>query len=144
MRYHQFLRKSVYRRYGIFFLTLFFMISSIKAYMNNKNIDNSITQVKENIANIQEKNTYLDNFYKPYLASPYAGYFYGHENGILYASEKNVHFKNRLPEVSKAHTSPEQLPPQPLNVSTPQAAWHYFWQTKIIPARSGSPTEKNS
>lgn len=120
------------------------MISSIKAYMNNKNIDGSIEQVKENIATTQKKNIYLNSFYKPYLVSEYANYFYGHENGLLYDGEKNVHFKNRLPELTQAHTTPEQLPAQPLDVSTPQAAWNYFRRTKIAPAREGAPEKSTT
>lgn len=134
--YHQFLRKSIYRRYGIFFVTLFFMISSIKAYMNNTNIETSIIQVKENIVAAQQKNLYLERFYKPYLTSSYSSYFYGHENGILHEGEKNLHFKHRIPE-EQAVSVQEQLPHQPLDLSTPQAAWHHFRQTKIIPSRQG-------
>jgi len=56
------------------------MISSIKAYMNNKNIDGSIEQVKENIANTQKKNIYLNSFYKPYPATDNAYSFHRHKN----------------------------------------------------------------
>lgn len=80
MRYQRFLRKSTYRRYGIFVATIFFSYYSIQAYINNQTIDTSIDTVRYDIDEINQEIAYLNNFYQQYLQTEYAPYFLGHEN----------------------------------------------------------------
>ena len=59
MRYHQFLRLSTYRRYGIFVITILLSYTAIQAYMNNKTIDLSIEDVEQQAIDQQEE---IDRF----------------------------------------------------------------------------------
>lgn len=109
MRYQSFLRKSTYWRYGVFILTIFFSYYSIQAFINNKTIDASIDEVKNNNESIRQEIAFKNNFYQNYLKGEYSSFFLGHENGQLYRSERIVRVKQRsledeetyLPEVDK-------------------------------------------
>lgn len=131
MRYQQFIRYSVYIRYGVFFLTLFFAIIGIQAYMNNKNLQASIEQVRDNIVSMQHNNAYHQVFYLRYLNSEYAPYFYGHENGLLYENERAIRFTHRIHEPpAQIITTP--VPDTPIYLSTPQASREHFFYTNIV------------
>jgi hypothetical protein len=118
-------------RYGIFFLTLFFALSGIQAYMNHKNIIASISDVRHNIHTMQENNAYIQNFYLTYLSSDFAPYFYGHENGLLYENEQAIRFTHRLQAPQEKIIQPE---PQetPLHLTTPQASREHFLYSIIL------------
>jgi hypothetical protein len=118
-------------RYGIFFLTLFFAISGIQAYMNHKNLTASISDVKENIRSMKENNAYIQQFYLAYLASEYAPYFYGHENGLLYQDEQAIRFTHRLQAPQERLTLPKQEE-TPLHLTSPKASREHFLYTIIL------------
>lgn len=75
MSYALFLRKSTYRRYGIFVLTLFVSLYSIQAWINYKSIQDSILQAKKDIVTLQTEIDFMSRRYKSYLESDYAAYF---------------------------------------------------------------------
>lgn len=100
MSYALFLRKSTYRRYGIFVLTLFVSLYSIQAWINYKNIQDSIIQAKKDTITIQEEIDFMNKRYKKYLESDYASYFLGHENGQLYRGESWVVLEYRRPDLT--------------------------------------------
>ena len=131
MHYQKYLRQSTYRRYGIFVFTFFFLYYGIQSYLNNINIEFSIEQTKQGRIDTQEKITYLEKFYSPYLTSPLAAYFLSHENGSLYKNERIVRIKYR----TNNNVTNEQLPLQAntkgITLSTPQASREYFITTKL-------------
>ena len=128
MRYQSFLRKSTYRRYGIFILTIFFSYYSIQAIINNKTIDASIEEVKLTNENIQEEIAFKTNFYQNYLKGEYASYFLGHENGQLYRDERIIKIKQRLTPFEET-TLPEREEED--RVRTPQESWQFFIANRL-------------
>lgn len=130
MRYQSFLRKSTYRRYGIFILTIFFSYYSIQAFINNQAIDESIKEVDINNNTIRDEIDYKNNFYKYYLEGEYAPYFLGHENGQLYRWERIVRIKQRrLQDEMEAQTwkKKEENP----SLRDPKRSRQHFIENKL-------------
>lgn len=130
MRYQSFLRKSTYRRYGIFILTILISYFSIQAIINNKTIDASIEEVKETNNDVAQEIAYKNNFYKNYLQGEYAPFFLGHENGQLYKYERIVRIKQRSQEDEEA-LLPEVQKKEDLATLTPQDSWLIFIERRL-------------
>lgn len=131
MHYQKYLRQSTYRRYGIFICTIIFFYSGIQSYLNNISIEYSITQAKQWRIDAQEKISYLEKFYSPYLASPKAVYFLSHENWSLYKNERIVRIKYKIIDTASAEQLPLQLNAKAITLSTPQESRQYFITTKL-------------
>ena len=84
MRYHQFLRRSTYRRYGIFVVTILMSYSAIQAYMNNQTIDLSIEDVRQQALDQEQEILWTQNYYLNYLATEYSREFSARESGQLF------------------------------------------------------------
>lgn len=133
MRYQSFLRKSTYRRYGIFILTIFFSYYSIQAIINNKTIDASIEEVRKNNHLIQEEIDFKTNFYQNYLKGEYASYFLWHENWQLYRSERIIKIKQRLTPFEET-TLPEREGEE--RIRTPQESRQFFIANRLSELRT--------
>lgn len=132
MQYQKFLRKSTYRRYGIFIATIIFSYYSIQAYVNNKSIDVSIQNVQQDIVEIQEEIAYMNNFYKNYLETEYASYFLWHENGKIYGNERIVRLTYphmQQPQEEELVTETEQQ--KAIYIASPQESRHYFFEKNL-------------
>lgn len=127
MRYHQFLRLSTYRRYGIFVVTILLSYTAIQAYMNNKTIDQSIEEVKQKAFDQQQEIYRTQNFYLNYTATEYAAYFLWHESGQLFAWERLLRLKTRAEDEEDSIISIDE------NTAwlTPQDAWKFFLKTRL-------------
>lgn len=128
MRYQRFLRKSTYRRYGIFILTIFFSYYSIQAIINNKTIDASIEEVKQNNDLVEEEIAFKTNFYQNYLKGEYASYFLGHENSQLYRWERILKIKQRATQLEEA-ALPEREGEE--RILTPQESRQIFINNRL-------------
>lgn len=139
MSHALFLRKSTYRRYGIFVLTLFFSLYTIQARINYKSIQDSIFQAKEDITTIQEEIDFMGKRYKSYLDSDYASYFLGHENGQLYGGESLVVIEQRKPDLVEEEEpialSENLTTPDEIDLGTPESSRHYFIDQNLQPLR---------
>lgn len=131
MRYQTFLRKSTYRRYWIFVLTIFFSYYSIQAFINNKTIDLSITEVKEQNLRINEEIAFKNNFYQNYLRWEYSNYFLWHENWQLYQGERLLRIKQRLTPNDAIILQPNNLEGQDEQIQTPQESWRHFIRNRL-------------
>ena len=87
MRFHRFIRVTMYRRYIIFFLTLFFVLYGVQAYLNKQNMEVAITEIQNDIDYTKNEIAFIKNFERPYLESERADYYLGHENGVIYDGE---------------------------------------------------------
>lgn len=135
MHYQKFLRKSTYRRYGIFIATIIFSYYSIQAFVNNKSIDASITTVKQDIVAIQEEIAYTQNFYKNYLTTEYAPFFLGHENGQIYGRERILRLTYpHLQEQPKPEPVSEKQLQRQMYIASPREARRYFLDTNLFDA----------
>lgn len=132
MSYYAFLRNSTYRRYGIFVITLFLGLYTIQAWVNYKNIEDSIKQTKQDILKLQEEIDYMDKWYKNYLLSDYAPYFLGHENGQLYGGERLVVVEYRKPPVEQIAPAPQADDGQ-IVIETPEESRQLFIHQRIKP-----------
>ena len=131
MRYHRFLRQSTYRRYGLFFITIFFSYYSIQAYLNNISISNSVQQVTTDIHDTTQETAFLEKYYKNYLLSDYSSYFLGHENGMIYDREQIVRFISKADAVIEAQALPDIETKSTIILSSPSEAWHHFIKDKL-------------
>jgi len=113
MSYALFLRKSTYRRYGIFILTLFVSLYSIQARINYKSIQDSILQAQKDTVTIQKEIDFMQKRYKNYLQSKYAAYFLGHENGQLYQGESLIVIEQRKPDETIVREEPISINDNP-------------------------------
>gem|GEM_PF-2987906 len=75
MRFHKFIRVTMYRRYIIFFLTLFFVIYGVQAYLNKQNMESAIQEIEMEIEDAAEEIAFITNFERPYLESERAEYY---------------------------------------------------------------------
>ncbi len=116
-------------RYLLFFLTLFFMIFTVKVYINNFNIESSIDNIKLQVQNYKEKTAFLEKFYKNYLSWDKSNFFSYHEENIPLSNEYIVKFKEK--EASKSEKSEEKEKKDIVNVSDPKDAWRYFLKNKL-------------
>lgn len=131
MSYQEFLRKSTYRRYGIFIATIIFSYYTIQAYVNNKSIDVSIESVKEDIVNIEEEIAFMDKFYTNYLQTEYATYFLWHENWQIYWNERIIRFANDKEETDFWTYISQQEQPNEIYLATPRDSRNYFLESKL-------------
>lgn len=139
MRFHKFIRTTMYRRYLIFFLTLFFVLYWVQAYLNKQNMVIAIQEIQEEIDDTKNEATFIKNFEIPYLASEWAKYYLWHENGQIYDWEWVVRLRNR------DKLSDDQLPNDILAlqekeedviiISSPEESRYYFIYDKLKPLK---------
>lgn len=140
MRYHQFLRNTLYWRYIIFFATLFFALYWVQAYLNRQNMLVSIQDIKDEIVDIEEEVAFIENFERPFLESERAPYYLGHENGVLYNGERVVRLRDRAPVVADEDTPDDvlalqQVEEDKIKISSPEESRHYFINDKLKPLK---------
>lgn len=92
MKSLEFFRYSREVRYALFVLTIFLIIATIKVYVNNINIDNSINERIFEQVDYKQKEHFQKNFYIPYLSWYYWKYFISHENNITFSWENIIKF----------------------------------------------------
>ena len=127
MRYHQFLRLSTYRRYGIFVVTILLSYTAIQAYMNNRTIDQSIAEVRQKARDQQEEIERTQKFYLNYTNTEYAAYFLWHESGQLYEWERLLRLKWRAENEQDQIVNQEE---DSLTLS-PQDSWRFYLRTEL-------------
>lgn len=65
-------------------LNMFLLFYAIKAAVNYLNVQSAIIEVQQQVHDIQEHTSYINNFLAPYLKSEYALYFFAHENNQIF------------------------------------------------------------
>lgn len=79
-------------RYALFVLTIFLIIATIKVYVNNINIDNSIKERVLEQIDYKQRESFEKNFYIPYMSWNYAKFFFSHENNVTFSGENVIKF----------------------------------------------------
>lgn len=110
----------------------------MQAWINYKSIQDSITQEKKQIIELQEEIDYMQRWYQEYLKSEYASYFLWHENGQLYAGERLVYLEYWKPDIETKEDTIMLVPTEEelqeeVNelVVSPEEAWMIFLQQKF-------------
>lgn len=114
---------------------MFFSVYTIQAWINYKSIQDSITQAKQDIVNIENEIAFMEKRYKNYLESDYASYFLGHENGQLYPGERLVTLEYRKPEVFEKLPDVVVEDDGTVQLHTPEESWQFFIQEKLKPLK---------
>lgn len=83
-------------KYTLIVLIPILFILDAKTYINYMTIQDSITNVKEEIKLLDEEIAYNENFLDPYLDSDYAIYFLSHKNNILFDGEYIIKFEEEI------------------------------------------------
>jgi len=138
MRYHSFLRNTMYLRYIIFFVTLFFAIYGVRAYLNRETMMSSIQWINTESALIKTETEYIKNFKRPFLESDWASYYIGHENWILYAWERVVRLRTK--KIVEEDALPDdilarQWAEDEIKISSPEESRHFFINDKLTPLK---------
>ncbi len=89
--------KTSQRKYGLFFLMIFMMITAVKVYLNYANIQQNITDVRAKIVQRKKDMQYLE-IQNAYYSSPYAEKIMAHQQGILLEWEQFVLFEHVSPQ----------------------------------------------
>jgi len=113
------------------------MIFSIKVYLNNFNIEHTISDTKQEIDNQYNEYYFKTNFYIPYLSWDYAKFFVKHENNILDQWEYIIKFTQEDLEkienniVTWTNNLEIKNDESIINISNPKDAWKYFLKNKF-------------
>jgi len=86
------LHHATYIKYWLLWLLIFFMIISIRTYLNYASINDAIVVVDQHKNLVQDEIYFTEKFLIAYLSSDYADYFLSHENNILKWWELIVRF----------------------------------------------------
>lgn len=138
-------------RYVLFFVTAFLVIATVKVYVNNINIDNSILDNVKQQKYYKEREAFENNFYLKYLSWDQSLFFFSHENNVIFSWENIVKFtdleKNKSNSMfwfqtwvedtttgsySLSWTLVEQIMSKEkiINITMPQDSWKYFLYKK--------------
>jgi len=138
MRFHKFIRTTMYRRYIIFFLTLFFVLYGVQAYLNKQNMDVAIVEIRQEIKKTKDEIAFIKNFERPFLESERADYYLWHENGIIYDRERVIRLRNRekiLNDGNDILSLQEEEIEDIIVISSPEESWYYFIEEKLKPLK---------
>lgn len=132
------LKHSRYIRYGLFIVTLFVMIASIKVYLNNFSIELNINETKSEIVDFEQKTLFKDKFYAKYLSELSwfnAEFFTKHEKNILLPWEKVIKLIDidavRRQQEQEALLKNARKKEEIIDITNPKDAWMYFIKMKI-------------
>lgn len=136
MKYYEFLKYSRYIRYGVFWLTMFLMIFSVKIYLNNFSIESNISHIKTDTQLEYQQLYFKDNFYKWYLTGSFWKFFMQHENNITLPWELVIRFsKEDLAKTQQTQTwaalDNVEAKEKIINITEPKEAWKYFLSEKL-------------
>ena len=135
MRYRDFLGYSRIIRYVLFFLTLILLIFTVKVYLNDFNLWNSISDEEKNQKDIDTQNSFEKNFYKRYLESNDSPFFMAHDNFIAnkdnweyiikFETQEDAPADNKVTQ--ETHDTSDEFV---LNITNPKDAWNYYLWVK--------------
>ncbi len=122
-----------YIRYSLFFITLFWLIASIKVYLNNFSIDKNINETIHQTKDYESKTEFEKKFYKNYLSWDYSNFFMSHENDILFSWEVIIKLidNNELSWNISDNVEQIQKKDDIMDISDPKESWKYFINSKL-------------
>jgi len=80
----EFLRRG---RYFLFFVSIVIFVYSIQIFVQNFNMDKTISLLKGQQYSLSGETFWLKNYYEPYLKSKYSLLIFKHKNGIVSGNE---------------------------------------------------------
>jgi hypothetical protein len=83
----EFLRRG---RYFLFFVSIVIFVYSIQIFVQNFNMDKTISLLKGQQYSLSGETFWLKNYYEPYLKSKYSLLIFKHKNGIVSDNENLV------------------------------------------------------
>jgi len=128
------LEHSTYIKYALLGLVFFFMIISIRTYLNYVAIDDAILEVKNHMSETTDEFLFTEKFLIAYLSSDYADYFFTHENNILHPWEFIIKFEEESVKTLKVQSNSGFME-KSKNIDLPKNSWNYFLREKWLENR---------
>ena len=120
-----------YVRYVVFFLAFFILTFAVQVFVQNFTINKTIKDLKITQENLSWSTLWMKTYYKSFLTSKYATYFFKHRQWITSSGEMLVKINN-INDSEKAEKSIDKNGQKNYNQTTKKSWDDFFYRLKLL------------